>query len=134
MSGRALRLFTTGFTLELVSDVILALWCWVHGSPAPGTSLIHLVPPAISFCQVPFVRRDIHAAVSTLIALTIRCTHVGDGATATIQPWTADAHVLRSQTWRRRGGTRKLNTLVRKLQRLRKRDANGIVGDNGFSE
>ena len=56
--------------MVLIGCPSVALWSWFHGTPRPDPGLIHFVPTASSLGQITLVRADVHASISSLIAVT----------------------------------------------------------------
>lgn len=110
--------------LERVLGLKATLWCGLHGSPRSSTSLIHFVPATSSLRKIPFVRINVHTSESTLVALSIGDSHIGNALAASIQPRPSNLLIFVGKMGRWRNCTWKQDALMRQLRGLGKRDTN----------
>ena len=97
--------------------VTLALGRRFHRAPCPCSGLIHLSTPTGALCQFSFIRADVHATISSLVAV-VAAAQVGYGAPTERKLGTTNDLVLRLENWSRRDSPRKDDRHVRFLRRL----------------
>ena len=101
-------------TWRAAAIVTLALGRRFHRAPCPCSGLIHLSTPTGALCQFSFIRADVHATISSLVAV-VAAAQVGYGAPTERKLGTTNDLVLRLENWSRRDSPRKDNRHMRFL-------------------